>query len=352
MAKIDITEKLSGSLSEVYFKEFCDQTGWAYISLEQIHERGIKNGILKFKKGFDRVYVKIPKEIIPEIEEISKPTSNSTTYDPYYVYDFLVCEVGNNKRFNYTIETKKKDHFFWAEVKTGYSKLSSNQILTSKKKSLPLFRFRVPYSLGPADEVDIYKDEVDSKFLRDHDLVPQGDKTLVLGYELAWRTEEDKRFMKSAKWKKIRNTILDRDIFTCQYCGMSPERKFLHINHIDGNPKDHTEKNLEVICAACHKIAHSGLWAMVFKTVDVYEESKFNQNEIIRITGEMREKGKSDDEIIEFLGLIKKVPWKQDLNYLSSKFGFITSRKMNKSNAGVVLTETKQKESLINRSNW
>ena len=351
MAKIGITEKLIGTLSEVYYKEYCDQIGWAYISLEQIHERGIKNGILKFRKGFDRVYVKIPEEIIPEIEQISKPTNNST-YDPSYVYDFLACKVGNNKRFNYTIETKKKHHFVWVEVKTGYSKLTPNQINTLKKLSLRLFRFRVPYSLGPADEVDIYKDEVDSKFLREHNLVPQGDKTLVLGYELAWRTEEDKRFMKSKKWKRIRNRILDRDNFTCQYCGSTRERQFLHINHTNGNPKDHTEKNLEVICAACHKIVHSGLWAMSFKTVDVYEKSKFNQNEIVRITGEMREKGKSDDEIIEFLGLKKKVPWKQDLNYLSSKFGFITSRKMIKSNAEVALTEEQQKDSLINRSNW
>ena len=172
MAKIGITEKLSGSLSEVYYKEYCDQSGWAYISLEQIHERGIPNGILKFKKGFDRVYVKIPEEIIPEIKEVSKPTSNST-YDPSYVYDFLACKVGNNKRFNYTIETKKKLNFVWVEVKTGYSELTPNQINTLKKISLRLFRFRVPYSLGPAKEVDIYIDEVDTKFLSEHNLISQ-----------------------------------------------------------------------------------------------------------------------------------------------------------------------------------
>jgi len=351
MPQIDITPKLIGSLSETYYKEYCDQTGWAYISLEQIHERGIKNGILKFRKGFDRVYVKIPEEIIPEIEEISKPTSNST-YGPSYVYDFLACKVGNNKKFNYTIETRKKFHFVWVEVKTGSSELTPNQIKSLKKLSLRLFRFRIPYPLGPAEEVNIYKDEVDSKFLINHGLLPQLNKPLVLGYELAWRTEDDKKFMKSAKWKRIRNSILDRDNFTCQYCGSTPVRQFLHINHIDGNPKDHTEENLEVICAACHKIAHSGLWAMVFKTIDVYEESKCNQNQIVQFTGKMREDGKSDEEIIEFLGLKKKVPWKQDLNYLSSKFGFITSRKMLKNKSGVSLTESQQKVSLKNRKNW
>ena len=172
MAKIDTTEKLIGSLSEVFYKEYCDQNGWAYVSLEQIHERGIKNGILKFRKGFDRVYVKIPKEIIPEIEEISKPTNNK--YDPSYVYDFLACKVGNTKRFNYTLEYKKKYHFVWVEVKTGYSELTPNQVQTLKKISLRLFRFRIPFPLTHPDDVDIYKDEVNSKYLRDHCLDENG----------------------------------------------------------------------------------------------------------------------------------------------------------------------------------
>jgi len=66
----------------------------------------------------------------------------------------------------------------------------------------------------------------------------------------------------------------------------------------------------------------------------------------------MRDEGKSDEEIIVFLGLKKKVPWKQNLEYLSTKFGFITSRNMNKSGYGIALTEEQQKESLKNRENW
>ncbi|MFQ5440319.1 MAG: hypothetical protein ACE5DL_02545 [Nitrosopumilaceae archaeon] len=30
MAKIKITDRLSGALSETYFKEYCDQNGWAF----------------------------------------------------------------------------------------------------------------------------------------------------------------------------------------------------------------------------------------------------------------------------------------------------------------------------------
>jgi len=176
-------------------------------------------------------------------------------------------------------------------------------------------------------------------------------KKLVLSYELAWRTEDDKKFMKTTEWKKIRAEILERDSYTCQYCGIQ-RKDHMQVNHIDGNPKNHFEGNLEVICSSCHKITHSGLWAVVFNVLDVYEESKYDQNDIVRITGKMRDEGKSDEEIIEFLGLNNPIPWKQDLEYLSKLYGFITSRKINKKNYGATLTEDEQRRSLKNKNNW
>ncbi len=176
-------------------------------------------------------------------------------------------------------------------------------------------------------------------------------KKLILSYELAWRTVEDKKFMKRVEWKQIRKKILERDDYICQYCGVQ-RKTFMQINHIDGNPKYHSDENLEVICSACHKITHSGLWAVVFGVLDVYEKSDYNQNDIIKITGRMRDEGKPDEEIIKFLGLKNMVQWKQDLDYLTPKFGFISSRKINKSGSGVALTEEEQKKSLKNRDNW
>ena len=157
--------------------------------------------------------------------------------------------------------------------------------------------------------------------------------------------------MKTAEWKKIRKRILERDQNTCQYCGVQ-RTTFIQINHIDGNPKNHSDENLEVICSACHKITHSGLWAVSFNVLDIYEKSNFSQKEIIQITGKMRDEGKSDDEIIQYLGLENKVPWREDLDYLSLKFGFITSRPMNKSRLSVTLTEDEQQNTIQNRDKW
>lgn len=169
MAKIRITGKLTGTLSEAYYKEFCDQHGWAYISLEHIHERGqIKKDILKFKKGFRRIYVKIPKEIIPETKEISKP-SNAKIFEPSYVYDFLACRIGRGEKID-AIVTKQKKDFCWVEVKTGYQELTENQVQTLKKITIPLYRFRVPTPLIESRDVYIYWDEVTPVYLLEHNL--------------------------------------------------------------------------------------------------------------------------------------------------------------------------------------
>ena len=149
-------------------------------------------------------------------------------------------------------------------------------------------------------------------------------KKLLLSYELTWRDEEDKKFLKSKDWRNIRLDILTRDNYTCNYCGFRSEKR-MQVNHVNGDPKNHSNENLEVICGSCHMILHSGLWCAVKKIIILFKNSKYTQNEIIEFTRKMRTDGKSDDDIIEFLGLTEKLEWKQDHEYLSQSFGFIRS---------------------------
>ncbi len=132
-----ITNKLRGSLGEIYYKEYCDQKGWAYTSLENIYESKNSEWTFTFKKGFCRIKITIPKDIRPEINLLANPTNNSFS-SPSFVFDFLACRVGNNATYS---KEPSSENFAWVECKTGNAVFTSNQINTMSKIILPLAIF-------------------------------------------------------------------------------------------------------------------------------------------------------------------------------------------------------------------
>ncbi len=175
-------------------------------------------------------------------------------------------------------------------------------------------------------------------------------KQLKLSYIGSFRTKADERRRGKATWRKIRTKILERDDYTCVYCGYRDVNS-KQVNHIDGNPKNNAEDNLETICHECEMINHSGFWAQVQDIVEVYRESKYSQNDIIRLTRELRAQGKTDEAIRDYLGVRERVPWEEDLDYLSKLFGFISSRPFRKI-PKPLLSEEEQQERLEDRKNW
>lgn len=141
-----------------------------------------------------------------------------------------------------------------------------------------------------------------------------------------WRSPRQRRLYNDEKRKQVRLQILKRDNNTCVFCGFQAE-KYMMVHHINDNPNDLRRENLETICPMCNLILHIGQGAVIQGIVDLYKESKFFQEDIIRITRQLRALGKNDEEIIQKLALKRKVPFKQDLDYLKDLYGFITSRK-------------------------
>jgi len=149
-----ISNKLKGSLGEIYYKEYCDQKGWAYTSLENIHSSMNPDWIFTFKKGFHRIKVKIPKEIRDEVSLLIKPTNNSES-SPSFVFDFLACKVGTSKNYS---GVKSSDYFAWVETKTGKGIFSSSQASAMSKIKLPLAIFHINDVLEQPEMIEMHSD--------------------------------------------------------------------------------------------------------------------------------------------------------------------------------------------------
>lgn len=140
-----------------------------------------------------------------------------------------------------------------------------------------------------------------------------------------WRGQQQIEESDQVDWQCLRARVLKRDDFTCQYCGYRSE-KYQIVHHLDENPINNDESNLTTICQMCNLIVHSGQGCVVKGIVELYKKSNFNQNEIVQITREMRDKGKTDLEIMEYLGLRTRMPFKMDKPYLRKLFALVTSR--------------------------
>lgn len=151
-------------------------------------------------------------------------------------------------------------------------------------------------------------------------------KPLILSFSPpeTWRNSNQTKKLEGEAWQEFRKKILERNNYTCAYCGYKSQ-KYQIVDHIDGNPENNTESNMQVICQMCNLIKHAGQGCEVQAVVDLYKKSKYNQNIIIKITRKMRDEGSKDLEIIRVLELKERVPFKMDLRYLRKLVGFINS---------------------------
>lgn len=132
--------------------------------------------------------------------------------------------------------------------------------------------------------------------------------------------------LSSKQFDELRKVVFQRDGYTCQYCGFSA-KEHQTINHIDCNPANNKKENLATACPMCNLILNTAIGCKVEGIVELYESSRFSQQKIMQITRTMRRDGKTDTEIIRYLGLKGKVPFKTDRVYLKRLFGFVTSWK-------------------------
>jgi hypothetical protein len=140
---LEITPSLKSALGELYYKEGCDQKGWAYTSLKDIN---IKGNILIFNKGAHRISIKLMDKIIPEIKDISR------SVDGNFLFDYLACKVGQHGKYDDGMLANPAA-LCW--VKIGKGIFSNDQIDALGRIKLPLAIFLIRNLLAAPAKVEM-----------------------------------------------------------------------------------------------------------------------------------------------------------------------------------------------------
>jgi len=151
MTRLQFDELLKGSLGELYFKHYCRQHNYLYARTEHIaRELTAEKRTVTFTLGFDRVAIRIPREMVAEVFRASQPT-NEASFS--YVVDFLTCTNWKENR------GESPEDFAWVEVKTGQSELSFNQVKFREECKLRFCVFRIPKVWLPPRAVQVNWEE-------------------------------------------------------------------------------------------------------------------------------------------------------------------------------------------------
>ena len=77
--------------------------------------------------------------------------------------------------------------------------------------------------------------------------------------------------LKNPKWQKKRLEILNRDKFTCCFCGDKETELHVHHKSYKSNPWESDNKELQTICKHCHLLTHRLDDITEFKVIKHYD---------------------------------------------------------------------------------
>jgi hypothetical protein len=140
---LEITRSLKDALVELYYKEGCDQHGWAYVPLRDIN---IKDSVLVFNKGACKINIKLMDRIIPEIKELSRPVNGN------FAFDYLACKVGQQKKYE-GVMLANPTALCW--VKIGKRAFPDDQVDALGRIKLALAVFRIRDLLAPPSNIEM-----------------------------------------------------------------------------------------------------------------------------------------------------------------------------------------------------
>lgn len=143
---LETTPSMKAALGDLYYKEGCDQNGWAYVSLGDI-DIG-KDGTLVFMKGSRKINVRVPAQLAAEIKETCRPAKAG------FVFDYLACKVGQKERYDNPVVASPLG-LCWVKMKTRGGRFSDIQVDALGRIKIPLALFYVRDVLAPPRQVQV-----------------------------------------------------------------------------------------------------------------------------------------------------------------------------------------------------
>ena len=133
-------------MADLYFKEECSQKGWAYCSLQSVHNDGssrIKDdNVVTFTIGAKKVNIKIMQQLIPEIMATCQPVASKDGTQSF-AFDYLACKIGRDIAHNAQV-VANPTALSWIHIKTSGVIFSDRQLdaLSRIQLSLTVFSIR------------------------------------------------------------------------------------------------------------------------------------------------------------------------------------------------------------------
>ena len=149
--KLDASPSLRSALWDLYFREACDQDGWAWSRLDYIHKNADQlkaEGALSFAKGALNIKVKIMQALMPEIVEFSRPAGQSG-----FAFDYLCCRIGNGEHKSDPVASPSA--LCWVILKKGGELFSANQLDLLQKAKLSVAHFYIRDVMASPRNVEV-----------------------------------------------------------------------------------------------------------------------------------------------------------------------------------------------------
>ncbi|WP_245614688.1 HNH endonuclease [Pseudomonas parafulva] len=123
-----------------------------------------------------------------------------------------------------------------------------------------------------------------------------------------WRSDDDQRTLMSPVHDKLRTSVLQRDNYTCRFCGFKSAR-FQQIHALDSNPDNCIKENLITACNLCRQVHHLGACAMngtgFFVAVQEMTQTEINNVARAIYVAELLDDGETNGQLASLLAAFR-----------------------------------------------